>query len=206
MSVFRRGGHAGGSEASMTRRPVPPEQPASSGPAAGIAPPPWARNPEWQEPAPPALPQRKAVPSREETPDGTSPEQPVSRRLPTVGELAEQVAQEIPVITRPASPPVTGGLHCSPDFHLPRFPSDAALAALPKVAYPRPASLPGDYAGAMQVVSVLTGTVTPHVWHRPAVEVTVTSDEEIAGWERHRYADQMRRLDAANLAVAGVRS
>jgi hypothetical protein len=204
MNVFRRGDHAGGSEASMTRRPVPPEQPASSGPAAGIEPPPWARNPEWQEPAPPALPQRKAVPSREETPDAVSPEQPVSRRLPTVGELAEQVTREMPVVARRA--PRTEAVAESPDFHLPRFPADAALAALPKVAYPRPAALPGDYAGAMQVVSVLTGTVTPHVWHRPAVEVTVTSDEEIAGWERHRRADQMRRLDAANLAVAGSRS
>jgi hypothetical protein len=177
MNFLRRGDRAGGDRAAMAPPLAPVEQYTGPEPP----PPPWA-SPEWER----------------------TPEQPVSRRLPTVEELAAQVTREMPAVTHRA--PRTEAVAESPDFHLPRFPAGAALAALPKVTYPRPASLPGDYAGAMEVVSVLTGTVTPSVWHRPAVEAVVTSDEEIAGWERHRRADQMRRLDAAKLAVAGFRS
>jgi hypothetical protein len=189
MNFLRRGDHAGGDRAAMTpfrRQP----QPSAPSPAYAFAPipPPWTT----EQVAPQGFPA------------AASPEQPVSRRLPTVEELAERVTREMPVVARRA--PRTEAVAESPDFHLPRFPADLALAALPKVTYPRPACLPGDYARAMHVVSVLTGTVTPSVWHRVAVEVAVTSDEEIAAWERHRYADQMRRLDAANLAVAVVRS
>jgi hypothetical protein len=185
MNFLRRGDHAGGDRAAMTPFRRQPQPPAPS-PAHAFAPipPPWTT----EHAAPQGFPA------------AATPEQPVSRRLPTVGELAEQVTQAMPAVTPRV--PRTEAVAASPDFHLPRFPADAALAALPKVTYPRPASLPGDYAGAMQVVSVLTGTVTPPVWHRPAVEVAVTGDEEITTWERHRHAEMKRRLAAARRAVA----
>ena len=155
-------------------------------------------------PLPPRVRSEQTRPPWETARDGPTAPQPVrpvwTPPLPTVEELAARLTQETPVITRRA-PRAEAGPHY-PDFHLSRFPAAAAIAALPKVTYPRPTSPLSDYNEAMQVVSVLTGTETPPVWHRPAVETAATSDEEITAWGRHLHADLLRRLAAAQRAIA----
>jgi hypothetical protein len=156
-------------------------------------------------PAPEPLPQRAPAPPWDQGLAAPAQPEPGYRQLPSVTELAEQVTQQMPAVRRA---PQTQASARFPDFRLQRLPVAAAVAALPKVTYPPPLCPLADYDGVMQVVSVLTGTTAePDVWIRPEVEPAVTSDREIAAWERHHDADLRRRLAAAQRqAFAGAPS